>query len=109
MTQKQRLLSIMVGLAGVALVVTALVRLHETEVQVRVAFVCNAAEECIDLYAKPRGKFVIDAIAWWGLLGANPNVPHCKDGCTIRTLYDQSGHGNDLTQADPKKRTKFPP
>jgi hypothetical protein len=74
--------------------------------RVRLVLACNSDEKCVDLYGKPSMGVGLGAIHWWGVGRAEDLSGHCRNGCTIKTIYDQAGDQN-LTQEDVTKRPPY--
>lgn len=69
-----------------------------------VALICRGTStDCMKLAAPPP-SLPRGLTAWWGVSNVPFPAEFCKDGCRVAALYDLTGNGFDLTQANPTSR-----
>lgn len=73
---------------------------------VRMVLACDKKENCVDLFGNPSIGIRMGADHMWGIGRADDPSGHCRNGCTIKTIYDQVGH-YDVTQTDPGERPAY--
>lgn len=74
--------------------------------QTKMALVCDKTENCRDLYGVPSIGIRMGAIGFWSVGRAKDPSGFCRNGCTVKTVYDQIGN-NDATQSNPLFRPMF--
>lgn len=74
--------------------------------KVKMVLACDKDENCVDLYGKPSIGIAMGAAHFWGIGRAEDPAGHCRNGCTVKVIYDQAGD-NDLTQTEPSKRPAY--
>ncbi len=96
-------------LTSVAAVVAAAIAIHFVTytAPVKMALVCDGQENCVDLYGKPSIGISMGASHFWGFGRAEDPAGHCRNGCTVKVVYDQVGDLH-MTQADSSERPPYP-
>lgn len=73
---------------------------------VKILVACDKSENCIDLYGKPSIAIAMGVEHMWGAGRVEDPSGHCRNGCTVKMIYDQVGD-NNLTQVDSTKRPDY--